>query len=322
MKRLLMVVALGLASVLMAQDKTLSLANARSKIGDVISDARSAGSVIGQLSAEDQVKFLADVNAAITKMPGSIEEKTAKYLDVNSAALRNAQKGNLTALVAEVFATVPPEALTVINERFAADQFNRAADPAKVYTDDEFTDIAKKLFAKVQERDAKADNSGVRDTFAILMLLRASNGTPANLRETLVNEIKDPEVRKLAQEEWISPALGIGQDKTYDPLLGAAGTGKQPDPQVVMALSFADTTTALLGDLTTDGLLKDSARSVTAQFDFLESDTYNGLDRVPRPRRREGVLPVIPVIPSGGTPVIPPYIPPEPGPYGGQSISK
>ena len=111
MKRLLMVVVMGLASVLMAQDKTLSLANARSKIGDVISDTRSAGSVIGQLAAEDQVKFLADVNAAIEKMPGSIEEKTAKYLDVNTAALRNAQKGNLTALVAEVFATVPPESL-------------------------------------------------------------------------------------------------------------------------------------------------------------------------------------------------------------------
>ena len=130
MKKLLMVVTMAMASVLFAQDKTMSSADARGKIGDIISDPASMTSVMKQLAAADQASFLADVNAAISKMPGSPEEKTSKFVAVNSAALKGAQKGNLTTLVAEVFATVPPESLTAINEQFAAGMFNRAADPS------------------------------------------------------------------------------------------------------------------------------------------------------------------------------------------------
>jgi hypothetical protein len=112
--------------------------------------------------------------------------------------------------------------------------FNRAADPSKTYTDDEYKKTSLALLDKVQERNATADNAGVRNTFAILMLLRASNGTPADLRETLVGALKDEETRELAQNEWISPALGQDQEKTYDPMLGAADAGKQPDLSMVL----------------------------------------------------------------------------------------
>ena len=114
MKKLLMVATMAMASMLFAQDKTMSSADARGKIGDIISDPASMTSVMKQLAAADQASFLADVNAAIAKMPGSPEEKTSKYLDVNTAALKGAQKGNLATLVAEVFATVPPESLTAL----------------------------------------------------------------------------------------------------------------------------------------------------------------------------------------------------------------
>ena len=190
MKKLLMVATMAIASVLVAQDKTMSSADARGKIGDIIDNPASMTSVMKQLAASDQASFLADVNAAIADMPGSPEEKTSKYLDVNTAALKGAQKGNLTTLVAEVFATVPPEALTAINESFASGMFNRKADPSKTYTDDQYVDISTNLLAKVQERNATADNAGVRNTFAVLMLIRGSNGSPADLRDTLVGSLK------------------------------------------------------------------------------------------------------------------------------------
>ena len=263
MKKLLMVITMAMASALVAQDKAMSSADARGKIGDIISNPSTMTSVMKQLAAADQASFLADVNAAISKMPGSPEEKTSKFVEVNSAALKGAQKGNLTALVAEVFATVPPESLTAINEQFASGMLNRAADPSKTYTDDQYIEISTNLLAKVQERNATADNAGVRNTFAILMLLRASNGSPADLRDTLVGALKDAETRNLAQNNWLSPALGQGQEKSYDPMLGAADAGKQPDLNMVLIVPSA-ATDALLADLASDCSVADASSSVTA----------------------------------------------------------
>jgi len=331
MKKLLMVITMALASALVAQEKAMSAADARGKIGDIIADPGSMTAVMKQLSAADQASFLADVNAAIEKMPGSTEEKTAKFLDVNAAALKGAQKGNLTALVAEVYATVPPEALTVINERFAADMFNRAADPSRPYTDDQYKGIATNLLEKVQERTATADNAGVRNTFAILMLIRGSNGSPADLRDTLVADLKDPSTRDLAQNEWISPALGQGQEKTYDPMLGAAGAGSLPDPDMVLALSFVNAPAALAGDLASECSLADPSSSFTALLapafgnpilsDGAALSAGGGMSIIPRtmdagspynPGNSRGQ--------TGGSSIVIPV--PEPHPYPGQTTGR
>ena len=282
MKKLLTVITMALASVLVAQDKTMSSADARGKIGDIIDNPASMTSVMKQLSASDQASFLADVNAAIADMPGSPEEKTSKYLDVNTAALKGAQKGNLTTLVAEVFATVPPESLTAINESFASGMFNRAADPSKTYTDDQYVDISTNLMAKVQERNATADNAGVRNTFAILMLIRGSNGSPADLRDTLVASLNDAETRSLAQNEWISPALGQGQEKTYDPMLGAADAGAQPNLDMVLAVSLKSAGDALVADLASECSLVDPSSSITALLSpvFSDPNTMDAVDGV------------------------------------------
>ena len=186
------------------------------------------------------------MNAAIAKQPGSPTENAAKFLAVNSAALKSAKKDNLTALLAETFATVPPEALTVINERFAADLFNRSADPSKPLSDAQFEKVATDTMKAIQARDASADNAGVRDTFAALMFLRASNGTPADLADKLVANMTDANAIKYAKDEWIPPALN---DKNYEPMLGASDAGSAPDVGAVLAISGLMTTQALLADL-------------------------------------------------------------------------
>ena len=294
MKKLLTVITMALASVLVAQDKTMSSADAHGKINEIIDNPASMTSVMKQLAASDQASFLADVNAAIADMPGSPEEKTSKYLDVNTAALKGAQKGNLTTLVAEVFATVPPESLTAINESFASGMFNRKADPSKTYTDDQYVDISTNLLAKVQERNATADNAGVRNTFAVLMLIRGSNGSPSDLRDTLVSSLNDAETRSLAQNEWISPALGQGQEKTYDPMLGASDAGKQPDLNMVLVSPFSSSADALLSDLASEGSLTgpSSVMGLIAPSlgnpnnvdiaDGVDPLTSSGMSRVPR----------------------------------------
>ena len=336
MKKLLMVIAMALAGTLVAQDKAMTLADARGKIGDVIADPASITAVMKQLSAADQTAYLAEVNAAISKMPGSTDEKTQKFLDVDTAALKGAKEGNLTTLLAEVFATVPPNSLTVINERFAADMFNRKADPSKTYTDEQYTAISKAVLDKVQDRTATADNAGVRDTFAILMLIRASEGSPADLRDQLVNELRDPATKELAQNEWISPALGQGQEKTYDPMLGASDAGDQPDLSLALTVPTTLALEALAGDLATSGSLGDTSSSLTAQLSPIFGDPVDpilsseltgsgvagGLSRLPR--TGDPVMPYNPSYKRGSSDMpkgpFPQPVPPEPGPYPGQWI--
>jgi hypothetical protein len=291
MKKFLTVVGACVALAATAQDKVVALAEARAGIGDVISKPAQMTVVMKRLSTADQTSFLAEVNSAIAKMPASNEEKTAKFLDVNAAALKGAKKGNLANLLAEVFATVPPESLTVVNERFAADLFNRSANPTRTITDAQFTDIAKNLFKKVQERNGTSDEAAVRNTFAILMLLRASNGTPQSLRDTLVAEMTDAEARKLAQDEWISPAMGLGQDKTYDPMLGASDAGSAPSPEVVLQLANAQSMQSLLADFNAapESVPAKAQAEGSASLSFISvvSSTFTdpegvGLFRVPR----------------------------------------
>ena len=211
----------------------MSLADARGKIDQAIESPELMKEIMKQLSAEDQRQFLADVNKAIGDMPASVEEKTAKYLNINHAALTAAQKGNTTALLAEVFATVPPEALTVINERFAQDLLNRAANPNVTYTDEQYTKIATETMKAINERTEETDNGSTRSAFAILTFLRASNMTDASLeklQEALVDTLKHDDAKDLAKSEWIPAALGKdGREAGYEPILASADAGRRPD---------------------------------------------------------------------------------------------
>ena len=230
---------------------TLPLAEARQKIDGVVDGSESIASLIKQLSAEDQLTFLGDVNKAVSKMPASVEEKTAKHLNLNHAALKAVKgSGNVAALLAEVFATVPPEALTVINERFASDLFNRATDPKVTYTDAQFTDIALKIMETVNKRTAETDNASTRSAFAILMLLRASNGTPADLEDKLIATLPNADARELAKSEWIPSALGKdGRELGYEPILASADAGRRPDFDFVLVIAGPQLLDSLLQDI-------------------------------------------------------------------------
>ena len=107
--------------------KQSSLASARAKITETISNPSQMTAIMKTLSAEDQVSFLSEVNAAIAKMPGEATDRAAKFVAVANAALAGAQKGNAMALVAEIYASVPVYALPAVSENLASGLMNRAA---------------------------------------------------------------------------------------------------------------------------------------------------------------------------------------------------
>jgi hypothetical protein len=180
-------------------------------------------------------------------MPGSAETKAATYFAVNRAALKGAAKGNIAALLAEVFATVTPEALTVINERFASDLFSRTANPARPFSDTEYLYIASNAFGQVAQRTKGLDDAAVRNAFAILMFVRASNGSPANLRDALLAQMPEKATRELAAKEWLPAALAAKPD--YSPMLAYANAGEQPNVLVAMRVAGPQILAAMLSDL-------------------------------------------------------------------------
>ena len=235
-------------------------------------------------------------------MPASVEEKTAKHLNLNHAALKAVKgSGNVAALLAEVFATVPPEALTVINERFASDLFNRATDPKVTYTDAQFTDIALKIMETVNKRTAETDNASTRSAFAILMLLRASNGTPADLEDKLIATLPNADARELAKSEWIPSALGKdGRELGYEPILASADAGRRPDFDFVLVIA---------GPQLLDSLLQDIGGKNVDGLSFMRTRSPV-LDAALNPLEQQ--------IPTLGGDVLGAEILPEPKPYFGQ----
>lgn len=280
MKKILVVGLVALASVsAFAQGGTMSLADARAKIAAAVDDVAELKAVMAALDPTNQVAFLSELNAAIGQLPDSPDNKAGKYLAANMAAMR-AQKGNLAALMAETYATVPPEALTVINERFASDLISRSADPAHPISDSKFKELSVNTMNAIQARTAGSDNAGVRDTFAVLMFLRASGGQPADLRDSLVANLPDAETRELAQNEWITPAL---DNRDYEPMLGAADAGEMPSVPVLRQ-SGPNVLTALLSDAPAAAGQPSFAGSAfnSAQYAGPTLAEDYGLDRIPR----------------------------------------
>lgn len=281
MKKLIVVLLASVAVGAFAEQ--MSLAEARAQIGDAVANPSLVTSIVKQLAKDDQKKFIADVNEAIGKMPASNESRAASYLNVNRAAVKGARNVDVMGMLAEVFATVSPENLTVINESFANDLFSRTADPSVTFTDQQFLEIASNTVSKIAARVADVDNSAVRTGFAILMFARASNGTPANLVETLSTLLPE-DVREVATKEWFPSALST-EAKSYDPIL-AAIDASIPNPQVVLRLAGPQTLESMLSDLAAGGsnlnyLNMDRASTFGMDRGGLGSELDNGLDRLP-----------------------------------------
>lgn len=251
-KCITLVVMMLMAAVVVAQAPSstkISLADARGQIDKVIASPEQMKATMKQLSAEDQKAFLADVNKAISEMPGSTEEKTALFLSANLAAVSSAEKGNSATLLAETFATVPPESLAAISEVFSDKLLNRMEGSNAAFNDAQYEKIAVETISAVSERCEETDNGTARTTFAILMFLRASPGTAETLENSLVNVFKNDDSKEVARE-CLEAALGKnGREQTYEPLLAAADAGRRPDQQAVLVIAGLQYSTAVIADL-------------------------------------------------------------------------
>lgn len=225
-----------------------SLVDARSEIGAAITDPGKVTAMMKSLSPQDQVAYVAALNAAIAKYPGSSEERAAVSLNVNSAAVLGAAKGNLKSVVAEVFATASLESLPVIHSQFAEKFFNRSLNTATTYTDAQFIKIAGEVMKTVNARVETVDNGDLRSGFAALMFLKASNNPTAPDLVNSIAEMLPQRVQETAKNEWIPAATA--SEPSYEEMMAASSETDLPEETLVISISGAQNHVALLGDLT------------------------------------------------------------------------
>ena len=234
MTKATMLISVGLAAGFAMADG-MSIADARKQVADCVSNPSTMTAVVKQLSAADQRAYLGDVVAAVAKLPGSKEEAGAAYVNVCRAALKGASKDNLAEMIAEVFATVPPEYLPVISESLAGDMLNRAIDSSKTYTDEQYVEIASKTMETVNKRLESADSRDVRSAFAALTFIRGSNNASDKVVAAMVETLPES-AREVAAKEWFPAALAEGDNKSYDAMLVAASADDDISPDALATM--------------------------------------------------------------------------------------
>ena len=304
------ILSAAVAAMLGLNVQAMTLADASKDIGKAIENPPSATETMKQLtSVDDQKSYVGKVNAAIAKMPGSNEEKAAKFLNVDRALIKGAKKDDMKVILAEIFATARVEALPIISETFAEDLFNRSAKGNEV-SDDQFSQTAKDVMKVVNERNAAIDNGPVRSTFALLMFLRASNGSPKDLADVLIETLPE-QARGPAKDDWVKNAMAEGDAKSYEPMMVAADAGQLPNPYFTIRVAGVQDMDALLHDLigaSTDPNMQ--AAHVSPVQDAVLNPLMQDIPFITIP----GVDDMGIVIPP------PPPPPPPPGPYPLQSV--
>lgn len=195
------------------------------------------------------------------------------FLALNMVAVTSAQKGNSSTLFAEAFATIPPEVLPVVAERFASELLSREANPAVQITDAQYEKIAVNVMEKVNERCEETDNGSARAGFAIASFMMASGGTSETLMNSLVDTLKNDDAKELAKSEWLPSALGLdGREKSFDALVASADANYRPDLAQILVISGPEYGTAVVADLGGKNTEQDMfAQAMTPIVDAVEN---------------------------------------------------
>jgi len=209
--------------------------------------------------------------------------KTAKFLAANRAAVAGAGAADRADVLAEVYATVPPEALTVINEEFAKNEFARPA----TMSDAEYTNIVAETMAKITQRTASAESGAVRAGFAGLMFIRAAGGATDATTDAVVSSLPS-DAQGNAKSSWFPSALG--ENPSYDPMLASAQAEDEPNPKVVLDIAPSQQIDSMLGDLqsgkTDPGESTGSGTGVPGSSDPASSTDPQNNSRSSSPRDR------------------------------------
>jgi len=195
------------------------------------------GTAFLELDQDDKVELVRTMNETFSKKKQEKDETEAQrqkriktIYALNRDAVKAAKDADKKSVIAEVFATAPIEALPTIVDGFATELFTRKMAGLNE-KDDSFVEFAAATLLKVNARLRQLPTSrrpGMRSVFAVIAFLKASEGKPEDLRQSLLFYVLTGS-EKLARTEWIPEAMGDdGKKPSYEKMLSAGLEGEEP----------------------------------------------------------------------------------------------
>jgi len=267
------------AGVTFAQEqKTMTRDQYFKKVGESAMDKAALAATLEQVQLRDCVEFTRRTLKAVTRMPLGPEAKAVRYVETSILCVDSPKDEDVQLkVVAETIALAPVADLPGLVK-----ELSKRLDPkVNNLTAERFREIAAKGIKFCVARNAQADDTKVRNTFAILLFTRAAPEVPG-LQEALLAELPDDSSRKLATA-WLAAAAG----DDYTAILAAAEVSVVPPmPAINMAgypqtarlltyLSVSDSAADALGIAGTGSSLS----TVDIQIDA-------GIQQTPVPERR------------------------------------
>lgn len=250
-------------------------------------DRGTFGAAFQDLAKEDQVEFVRAVNKSMEDYEASTPEKRLLTIfAVNRDAVRGAPESERKAVIAEVFATAPFDALPMITDRFAAELFSRKAAGFGA-NDDSFLEFTSATLMRVRNRLSTVPYEklpGTRSAFAVICFLKASEGKPEDLKTSLLFYVMTG-TQEITRKYWIPAALGEdGKPPSYQPMLEAGYKGEEPPHQNLHPMSPVE-----LGNLQVGSDLRvENAKDISSPkpLDTMHGVPWggqgSGVNRVPR----------------------------------------
>jgi len=247
---------------------TLTRAQWLKEVGKVAKEPKAIRDIMVQVSEGEKVEFTQRVLKAITRMPLSPEDKQKLLISASIECIRSTRIKNdeRYKIIAEIIAVVPVEFLPGV----IGDLSLRFDPQLNKLTDEQFKEMADKTIKLAVERNKATDDPTVRNTFAMLLFLKATiQPLTDNVQALLMTCLPDDASRDLAKG-YIAEAL----KGNYEPLLTAAGTTVRviPPPSAVSRVGVSQLEQLLMdvGGLT--GSLGERTRN------YGETSTYAGMN--------------------------------------------
>lgn len=200
--------------------------------------AENVQSAFQGLTDEDQISFVQTVNRSMAKDEGKLDSRRIETLyRVNRDAVKGAPEEDRKSVLAEVFATAPVKCLPFFTDKFAKEVFARSVmdyGPRR----EAFVEFASAALMQISRRCRRSDNlSAFRSVFAVIMFLKASEGSPDDLRESFMIYVPSG-LHEISRDEWLPAVFGdMGDAPTYQPMMESVHRREPPDHRIEVGVA-------------------------------------------------------------------------------------
>ena len=179
------------AGVVFAQEQeTLTKAQWSKRVGESAKSSEVLERNLTQVDQGDRVEFTSKTLKAVTRLPLGPNAKAARYIESSVLCIDGAQEDVWYGVIAESIALAPVSFLPALSKELAG-----RMDPVKNSVPaDRYKAIAEKGVETCVARNAQAEDTKVRNTFAILVFFRAAADIP-DLLDALLAKLPDDRSR-------------------------------------------------------------------------------------------------------------------------------